>query len=175
MRDGVGIGIGNARLNQMKTGDALVVEHRDLSIENCRVAGHLMGQDGQFGILALAAQTAARGDADVLVVQKNQGANPVPFHLVQPIFSARRLVGQGCQHGVQRARHIGLACAFDAGKIDPRFALFLHGSRHGRRRGRLGAALRRRAGSPHPLGIARRVALSLASRQIAGDFRLRAP
>ena len=94
MRDGVGVGVGDARLNQMKARDALLVEHRDFAIENGLLRGDLVRHDGQLGILALAVQAAARSEADLLVVEEGDGADAVPFDFEEPIVAARRMLGR---------------------------------------------------------------------------------
>jgi hypothetical protein len=55
VRDGIGIGIGDARLNQVKARDAFLVEHGDLAVEDGLLRGHLVRHHRQFGILPFAA------------------------------------------------------------------------------------------------------------------------
>ena len=104
--DGVGVGVGDARLDEVELRDALGIEHRDLAIEHGLRCGDVVRHHGQFGILPLAAQPAARLQADLFVVQEGHGAHAIPLHLEQPILAARHALGEHRLHGLDRRRHL---------------------------------------------------------------------
>jgi hypothetical protein len=52
--------------------------------------GDVVRHHGQLGILPLAAQPAARLQADLFVVHEGDGAHAVPLDLEQPVLAARR-------------------------------------------------------------------------------------
>ena len=52
-------------------------------------AGDVVRHHGELGILPLAAQAAARLQADLFVVDEGDGAHAVPLHLEEPVVAAR--------------------------------------------------------------------------------------
>ena len=58
VRHGVGVGVGDARLDEVKARDALLVEHRDFAIEHRLAGGHVVVDHGQ--LRDTAARSAAR-------------------------------------------------------------------------------------------------------------------
>ena len=117
VRHGVGIGVGDARLDQVEARDALVVEHRDFAIEHGLARRHVVRDHGQLGILPLAAQPAARLQPKILfAINEGDGAHAVPLHFEEPVFAARRPFGEGRQHGLDGVRHGGFPRAFEGGQ-----------------------------------------------------------
>ena len=113
MSDGVGVGIGDARLDEVELRYALGVEHGDLAIEHGLRGGDVVRHHRQFGVLALAAQATARLQADLFVVHKGQGAHAIPLHLEEPALAARHAVGQHRRHWLNCRRHPGELRAFE--------------------------------------------------------------
>ena len=67
VRDGVGIGVGDARLDQVEARDAFVVEHRDLAIQHGLARGDLVRHHASSGYCRSQRMAAARLQADLFV------------------------------------------------------------------------------------------------------------
>ena len=106
MRHRVGVGHRNARLDQAETGAAFVIQHRDLAIQNGLRCFDVARKNAQFGILLIAALSGSRKNAELVVFDKAQRANAVPFHFVEPRITRRRTSGERGEHGRDTtARH----------------------------------------------------------------------
>ena len=95
MRDAVGIGHRDARLDEAEAGAAVFIQHRDLAIQNGVRCLQIVRQYGQLRILLIAALACAREDAQLIVFDENDGADAVPFHFVEPLVAGGRVRGEG--------------------------------------------------------------------------------
>ena len=128
----------------------------------------VMRQHRQFRVLPFAAQSAARLQADLFVVQEGDRAHAVPLHFEEPFVAARHAVGDGRLHRLDGRRHSAELRALYGPRSN--FTFFCAGRRFGRRgRGGLHGALRRPAALPDAVGGAR--GLALASSAPAGFAR----
>src|SRR5262249_10651173 len=67
VRDAIGVGNADARLDEVEGGAAFIVEHGDLAVENRGGSVDVVRQDAQLGILLLGAVSGTRKDAKLLV------------------------------------------------------------------------------------------------------------
>ena len=102
MRNRVGVRHRDARLNQAEAGAALVIQHRDLAVQDRLRCFDLARQDAQLGILLVAALLRARENAELVVLDEAQRADAVPFHFVEPRIARRRTSGERGEHGGHR-------------------------------------------------------------------------
>ena len=108
MRHRIGIGLRDARLNQLEARHALFVERGDLAIEDGLAGGDVVRDHAEFGILLLAGMAGAGDQANGFLLDEADGAHAVPFDFEEPVVAARRGVGQRRFHGRDGGRHGGL-------------------------------------------------------------------
>ena len=126
VRNGVRIGIHDARLNQVKLRDALGIEHGDFAVQHRRFRRHLVRNHGQLRILPLATISGARLQMGRFVFDQRDCADAIPLHFEQPAVAARRTLRDLRLHRLDGRRHLRLACALQAAWID--FRIFFLGA-----------------------------------------------
>ncbi len=107
VRDAVGVGDRDARLDEAEARAAVFVEHRDLAVENGGGRFEEVRQDAELGILLVAALLVAREDAELALLDEADGADAVPFHFVEPVGARRRASGESGEHGLDGAGQRG--------------------------------------------------------------------
>ena len=107
MRHRVCIGHRDARLDQAETGAALVIEHRDLAVQNRLRCLDVARQNAQLGILLIAALSGSRENAQLVVFDKADRAHAIPFHFVEPANRPKAGASRGWRAWGTTARGIG--------------------------------------------------------------------
>ena len=173
VRHGVGIGVGDARLDQVEARHAFCVEHRDFAIEHGLARRDVVRDHRQLGILPLAAQAAARLKPELLVDPRRRWRARRPTSLRR---ASRRRAAAGRRGWPSWARWRP-ACRLRA--RPSRAASVLALWRRARSAGTGCAGLRpappgaaRRPALPHPVRRAGGFPLGFARRQVAGDLFL---
>src|ERR1035437_9103955 len=121
VRNGMGIAVGDPRLDQVEPRNAFLVEHRDFAVEHRLIGGDVVMHHGQLGVLPLAPQPAAGLDAHLFALHERDGAHAVPLDFEQPLLAARRTLGERRGHRLDRRGHLRLAHALYAREINFRF------------------------------------------------------
>src|SRR5262249_4366722 len=130
----------------------------------------MMRQHGEFGILALAAQTAAALQAHLFVLDEGDRAHAVPLDFEEPVVAVGRTVADVCGHRLDGIWHWSGARSMDLGWVSFRLLLFGRGLLRSRD---LCGALRRTA-LPGAIRRTGRFGLALPCRHVARDLFLRA-
>ena len=104
--------VANARalLHQAEGGPAFRVEGHDFAVQDRGAGTNMAGNFTEFGILTGHLVLVPRDQAHMIALNKCEGAITVPLDLEQPVGIVEGLVYKRCQHGVNGARHGGLAC-----------------------------------------------------------------
>src|SRR5215831_2139250 len=96
----------DSALKALEAGDSALVESYDLGVQNRFSRLHAMRQNRELGILTVHRIAFARNQAQLAVLDVAEGANAVPFDLVQPLFVRGRSPAADLrQHGGDRLGH----------------------------------------------------------------------
>ena len=98
----------------MELRDALIIETY-FAIEHHLFPCQLMVNSGELPRIGVAAMAGARLQPHLFVVDEGDGAHAIPLHFEEPVFTARRTLGDGGLHGVDVGGHGRLARALEVG------------------------------------------------------------